>query len=103
MVNSKQVLTSFQLERGHVSFTFSCFWYQEDITWLSKQVFSLLPQVNIVETISGADRENIRLSWQGIYHFCLNFDYYSQSCWLEGEDEVSSEKLEILILACKAH
>ena len=101
MVNSKQVLTSFQLERGHVSFTFSGFWYQEDITRLSEQVFISLPQVNIVETISGADRENIRLSWQGIYHFSLNFDYYSQSCWLEGEDETSNEKLENLKCACK--
>jgi len=72
-------------------------WFQEDIESLSEQVFSKLAQYKIQEKILGADRENIRFSWQDHY-FILNFDCCSQSCWLEGQDEVSSKYLETLYL-----
>jgi len=72
------------------------FWFQEDINKLYQDVFSLLDDIEIKEVISGADRENIRFSWQINYNFILNFDCYSQSCWLEAENELSQAKISML-------
>ncbi len=72
------------------------FWFQEDINTLYLGIFSLLEDVVIKEVISGADRENIRFSWQINYDFILNFDCYSQSCWLAAENELSQDKLVML-------
>jgi hypothetical protein len=72
------------------------FWFQEDINQLYQDVFSLLDDIEIKEVISGADRENIRFSWQINYDFILNFDCYSQSCWLEAENELSQTKISML-------
>ncbi|HBY86298.1 MAG TPA: DUF3630 domain-containing protein, partial [Colwellia sp.] len=33
------------------------------------------------------------------HYFVLNFDYYSQSCWIEGQDTQSTELLATLHLA----
>lgn len=65
------------------------YWYQEDIEYLYLQLFSSLKKWNIQERIVGADRECFRFSWQDSYYFTLNFDYYSQSCWIEGVDDKS--------------
>jgi hypothetical protein len=54
--------------------------------------------VVIQDKIIGADRENIRFSWKDCY-FVLNFDYYSQSCWIEGQDSASTQELATLHLA----
>lgn len=75
-------------------------WFQEDIENLSTLIFSQLKSFEIQEKIVGADRENIRFSWQNHY-FILNFDCYSQSCWLEGQDDVSTSYLENLCLEIK--
>ena len=65
---------------------FSESWYQEDIAALSTLIFSLLPDVIVIEKQLGADRETYRLNIENNY-VVLNFDYYSQSCWLEPESE----------------
>ncbi len=70
-------------------------WFQEDIETLIELVFKPLMPVNIQEKILGADRENIRFTWRQHY-FILNFDYYSQSCWIEGQDDKSNEHLDAL-------
>jgi len=97
MDKSKQVIASIQLGDEQIVFHFIEFWYQEDIGSLSAKVLAYLSQVRILETIQGADRENIRFTWQMKYYFSLNFDCYSQSCWLEGEDDVSKEQLKQLM------
>jgi len=97
MDKSKQVIASIQLGDEQIVFHFIEFWYQEDIGSLSVKVLAYLSQVRILETIQGADRENIRFTWQMKYYFSLNFDCYSQSCWLEGEDEESNKQLKHLI------
>ena len=43
-------------------------------------------------------QENIRFSWENHY-FVLNFDCYSQSCWLEGQGSKSTESLANLYSA----
>ena len=43
-------------------------------------------------------QENIRFSWENHY-FVLNFDCYSQSCWLEGQGSKSTESLANLYAA----
>ena len=92
----KQMITSIQQENGSIIFHFSCYWYQEDIEILSNKIFDNLPEVTIIENIEGADRVNIRFLWQGKYYYSLNFDYYSQSIWIEGEDETSNTELKAL-------
>lgn len=59
-------------------------WYQEDITTLALYVLCLLEDHHVIETISGADREYCRFEWQQ-NHFIINFECYSESCWIENE------------------
>ena len=72
------------------------YWYQEDIKCFYDRLFSLLDDITIKEIISGADRENIRFLWQQRDDFILNFDCYSQSCWLEAENEFSQQQIPAL-------
>ncbi|WP_019029184.1 DUF3630 family protein [Colwellia piezophila] len=83
---------SITLQVDHLNLRFEVEWYQEDIARLTESILSLLSSVIIQEKITGADRENIRFSWQG-YYLILNFDYYSQSCWFEGQDNEKAECL----------
>ncbi len=76
----------------YLALNFNSSWFQEDIEALTQLVLSSLVSVNIQEKIIGADRENIRFSWKAHY-FILNFDCCSQSCWLEGQDNASTEYL----------
>ena len=69
-------------EQQVLTITFEKIWYQEDIADLLKQILAPLSQVNIIEQTSGADREDVRFTWQGHY-LMLHFEYYSQSCWLD--------------------
>ncbi len=92
---TKQLINGIKKQAEYLVLSFSKPWFQEDIGLLSELVFSALPSVNIQEKIIGADRENIRFSWQEQY-FILNFDCCSQSCWLEGQDDASNARLERL-------
>jgi len=85
-------------QQDHLSITFKNEWYQEDITSLSELILLPTTPVVIQEKNIGADREDIRFSWSKNY-FVLNFDYYSQSCWIEGQDNASTECLSALHLA----
>lgn len=91
-ITTQQNPLSISLHVDHLNVIFAEEWYQEDIATLTKSTLSILSSVTIQEKITGADRENIRFSWQGHY-LILNFDYYSQSCWFEGQD---SENVECL-------
>ena len=86
-------IVSIEHRSDHLVVFYSNEWYQEDIEYLYFQLFSSLKNWNIQERILGADRECFRFSWQDSYHFTLNFDYYSQSCWIEGVDDKSISQI----------
>lgn len=90
-------ITSIKLDTQHIIIDVDDFWYQEDIDIIQKNIFSFLVNTNVLENIIGADRQNIRFSWQTQYNFILNFDCYSQSCWLEAENELSKGQLPNLM------
>ncbi len=70
-------------------------WFQEDIIMLRQLLLSKIPDHQVKEVILGADRENIRFLWVSA-EFVLNFDFYSQSCWICAQDEISTPKIQSL-------
>ncbi|SET21401.1 DUF3630 family protein [Thalassotalea agarivorans] len=82
-------------DQGIVSYTFNEDWQQEDIAQLASTILGKLDGFNQLEHIAGADREDFRLK-QGDIVFKLSFDMYSQSIWLEGEDQAAREYLATL-------
>jgi hypothetical protein len=70
-------------------------WYQEDIPQLITNILVFLKGHDILESISGADRENCRFKWRTAY-FIINFECYSQSCWIENETTSDIELLTLL-------
>lgn len=95
---ARQCLESLTYQIDYLNVKFKNDWYQENIKELIELLFLPLHCVVIKEKIIGADRENIRFNWAG-YYFVLNFEYYSQSCWIEGQDSKSREELMTLHLA----
>ena len=93
-----QSLESLTYQEDHLNVKFKKDWYQDNISQLIDLLFFPINPVVIQEKIIGADRENIRFSWNDCY-FVLNFEYYSQSCWIEGQDSVNSQQLTDLHLA----
>lgn len=69
-----------------ITFVFNKSWLQEDIATLKQLIVEKIGKLTEVEHVIGADRETVRLA----YHqqiFILNFECYSESCWLEAESE----------------
>ncbi len=97
-LTASQSLESLTSQEDHLNVKFKSDWYQENISQLIDIIFLPIKPVVIQEKIIGADRENIRFSWHDCY-FVLNFDYYSQSCWIEGQDGVNTQELTDLHLA----
>jgi len=64
-------------------------WQQEDIDNLVSIIFHNLESIKITESVVGADRHYCRFHYQS-RHYVLHFECYSQSCWLEAEDELSN-------------
>ena len=91
----KNQITLIAKQDDYLTVQFKHNWFQEDVESLADLLFKLLTPIEIQEKILGADRENIRFSWSGHY-FILNFDCYSQSCWFEGQDQVSTNHLVAL-------
>jgi len=60
-------------------------WYQEDISDLTTYVLSFISDHYITENTVGADRAYCRFEWQA-QHYILNFECYSESCWIENEN-----------------
>jgi len=85
------------IEESSILIFFNSEWQQDNIHQLAKLVFAQLPGAMEIERVQGADRESIRIQWQQGF-FVLNFECYSQSCWLEAEDEASRENLGLLHL-----
>ena len=93
-----QSLESLTYQEEHLNVIFKNDWYQENISQLIDLLFFPIKPVVIQQKIIGADRENIRFSWNDCY-FVLNFEYYSQSCWIEGQDGENIQQLMDLYLA----
>jgi hypothetical protein len=89
MAHLKHEINSVSLEAKLIGISFDTFWYQEDIDVLQQYILRIIGKTKLVENILGADRVNIRFVWKNDYNFVLNFDCYSQSCWLESENELS--------------
>lgn len=64
---------------------FKQIWNQENISDLTYIFFKYLNDAIKQDCAVGADRESIRFTWQQ-EHFILNFECYSQSCWIEVEN-----------------
>lgn len=86
-----------------ISVLFDQAWFQEEIIILRQLLLSKIAGHQVKETILGADRENTRFCWSGA-EFILNFDCYSQSCWIGAHDEISLLKIpplyELLAKTC---
>jgi hypothetical protein len=82
------------IENNHeyLNVIFIANWYQEDVNNLVELLFEPIMPLNIQESIIGADRVNTRFDWHQ-HHFVVNFEFYSQSCWIEGQDELSKQYL----------
>ncbi|WOH36133.1 DUF3630 family protein [Thalassotalea fonticola] len=68
-------------------------WDQDDINLLSQCIFKHLPEHQIKEHIQGADREYFRFTFNDEY-LVLQFESYSESCWIEPEDQLNSQQLQ---------
>ena len=82
------------IENNHeyLNVIFIANWYQEDVNNLVELLFEPIMPLNIQESIIGADRVNTRFDWHQ-HHFVVNFEFYSHSCWIEGQDELSKKYL----------
>lgn len=70
-------------------------WDQDDINLLSQCIFKHLAEHQIKEHIQGADREYFRFTFNGEY-LVLQFESYSESCWIEPEDQIDSSSLILI-------
>lgn len=84
-MHSKIQLTSVHIiNEDSLQINFAKNWYQEDIKSFTTFILGHLDAHHVIEVISGADREYCRFEWQQHY-FVLNFECYSESCWIENE------------------
>ena len=83
------------VEEGILSIIFVESWFQEEIDMLVGIVMARMIGSGIIEHLQGADRESIRFNWDG-HFFVLNFEYYSQSCWIESESSQGQHLLTTL-------
>jgi hypothetical protein len=97
-LTASQSIESLTYQDDYLNVKFNNDWYQDNISQLIELLFPPINPIIIQEKIIGADRENIRFSWNDCY-FVLNFEYYSQSCWIEGQNNNSLQPLMDLHLA----
>ena len=85
-------IKSISCNNEHIDILFNENWYQEDIHFLKNLLLAKVTNHQLKESIVGADRESIRFQWLDA-EFIINFDYYSQSCWLSPNDDASQNKI----------
>lgn len=93
-------ITHLELQQRLLLITFKDRWDQDNIASLSELLFQRLSNdslqhLNIVEHINGADRECIRFRYNNAY-FILHFECYSNSCWVEPEDQIDTDMLRVI-------
>ncbi|TKB45578.1 DUF3630 family protein [Thalassotalea mangrovi] len=70
-------------------------WQLDDIEHLIVLVMDKIAGAQVLEHVIGADREYLRFTCNGLY-FLLQFESYSNSCWIEAEDEFSQPGISAL-------
>lgn len=95
MLSTQHTINLISTIDNQITITFNTEWFQEDIDIISQTILSKLPHHELKERTLGADRENLRFTWQ-TSEFLLNFDYYSQSCWISANDEASQMTISTL-------
>jgi hypothetical protein len=95
MLMAHIAIQSFNLTDEIITICFEQDWFQDEISELRQLLLNKIPNHEVKEIIHGADRENIRFKWQNTV-FIMNFDYYSQSCWLNAQDEIGTSKIQPL-------
>lgn len=86
-----QQLIKVSLQKNVIDIRFQDYWYQEDIENLYNAILSHLEDASLLESTLGADRHNYRILWSNVY-LIINFDCYSQSCWIEAETETEEQQ-----------
>ncbi|MBL4823448.1 MAG: DUF3630 family protein [Colwellia sp.] len=92
---SSIAIQSINLLNNQITVLFKQHWFQEDITKLRQLLLSNVANLCIKDIVIGADLENVRFQWLDT-EFTINFDYYSQSCWIDTQDSYSIEKTHSL-------
>lgn len=92
---SLKPIQSINFFNDQITILFEQNWFQEDIVSLRRLLLDKVPDHILKEITLGADRENVRFQWLNT-DFILNFDFYSQSCWISAHDEVSITKIQPL-------
>ncbi|GLX78414.1 hypothetical protein tinsulaeT_17540 [Thalassotalea insulae] len=92
-MTTKFIIKCNELIDSNIILTCNQNWSQEDIALIVEQFFHQYPQCQWVESLEGADRVVARLLWQQ-NHFQLNFECYSESIWLDSEDEMAQMNIE---------
>ena len=95
-------IKSIEHVNNQIIIVFANEWFQDDIQLLSQSVLSKIAEYQIREHILGADREYFRFAWQS-NEFLLNFEYYSQSCWIDAHEPESHPKILTLFKQIKAN
>lgn len=85
------------INRNSLQVLFNDDWHQENILNLSELVFEKLDHHQIIERVLGADKEYVRFVWKQ-HAFIINFECYSQSCWLEHEGEAANGEAFLLLI-----
>ncbi len=60
MIKQRKIASSTLINENSLQINFINNWYQEDVSQLTTDILSALTGHHILETISGADRENCR-------------------------------------------
>ena len=84
------LISAVLLRDDHLDIRFNGDFDEEDFIPLSHVVLARFDSARILENIPGADRHNVRFSLQLAgqnSYFVLNFEVYSQSCWLAAESD----------------
>ncbi|MEW6989701.1 DUF3630 family protein [Colwelliaceae bacterium 6441] len=87
-----------ELTKASIILTYKMDWFQEELPEIIEHFFLQFPMLNKIERIQGADLEVVRIKWQG-HDYCLNFECYGQSIWLESPEENSTALLAQLYQA----
>lgn len=70
-------------------------WQREQLLTLIDDLFQLIPALNLVETIEGADRMTVRFCHFDD-EFFLNIECYCESIWIEKNGSVSENSMKRL-------
>jgi len=74
---------------------YSSDWSQDEFEILIQHFFITYIDCKQTDYSIGADRAMVRFNWQQ-YNFNLNLECYSQTAWIEADDELSTDNLSTL-------